>query len=155
MRSRYSPGTEPGALQNRAHEDRRYFGTQNADSPPTGNTFEETMGAASQWANPDDDRIGAGMPDVPENPRGGDDDIAYRSHQTGNYEATGIHDDDLAQAYLHGSDAARDSNYGGHHWKDVETRLKSAWERTHAGGGPSAWDKVKAAVRHGWDRVKS
>jgi len=46
----YPPGTEPGALQNRAREDRNYFGTQNAESPPTGNTFEERMGAGSQWA---------------------------------------------------------------------------------------------------------
>jgi hypothetical protein len=49
MSSIYPPGTAPGALQNRAHEDSHYFGTQNAESPPTGNTFQETMGAASQW----------------------------------------------------------------------------------------------------------
>jgi hypothetical protein len=35
------PGTEPGALQYRSHESSYYFGTQNADAPPRGNTFEE------------------------------------------------------------------------------------------------------------------
>lgn len=235
-RRRYSPGTEPGALQNRAHEDSRYFGTQNAASPPTGNTFEEIMGAASQLPNPDLGRTGAGRPDVDDDsyyrshwiasyansgddrnyedhapaylygseakrgqkyrsrdwsdaepdlkadwesresgqlmawedfrdavhhgwnkigPGMDDETLAYRSHQTGSAADTGIHDDDLAQAYLHGSDAARDSKHAGHHWKDVEARLKREWERRHAGGGPSTWDKVKAAVRHGWERVKS
>jgi hypothetical protein len=133
-RRRYMPGTEPGALQNRAHEDSRYFGTQGAASPPTGNTYEEIMGASPELANPYEGRTAA---------------------RTSGAADTGIHDDDQAQAYLHGADAARDSNYGNHHWKDVEARLKREWERRHAGGGPSTWDKVKAAVRHGWDRVKS
>lgn len=53
----YPPGTEPGALQNRAHEDSHYFGTQRTDSPPTGQTFEETMGAGSQWGHADDGRL--------------------------------------------------------------------------------------------------
>lgn len=29
------------------------------------------------------------------------------------------------------------------------------WEHRHAGNAPPTWDKVKAAVRHGWDRVRS
>jgi hypothetical protein len=32
MRPVYPPGTQPGALQDRAHEDSRYFRTQRADS---------------------------------------------------------------------------------------------------------------------------
>jgi hypothetical protein len=51
----YPRGTGPGALQNRSREASHYFGTQNAESPPTGNTFEETMGNVSQWGQPDDD----------------------------------------------------------------------------------------------------
>jgi hypothetical protein len=50
----YPPGTEPGALQFRAHEDSRYFGTQNAEAPPT-STFQETMGTAMPWGHPDEE----------------------------------------------------------------------------------------------------
>jgi hypothetical protein len=55
-------------------------------------------------------------------------------------------DDDRSAAYRHGADAARDINY---------RRLTSEWERRHAGSASATWDKVKAAVRHGWDRVRS
>jgi hypothetical protein len=51
----YPPGTAPGALQHRPHEDSRYFGTQNAYDPPAGNTFKETMGSIARWDNPDED----------------------------------------------------------------------------------------------------
>lgn len=60
---------------------------------------------------------------------------------------------DLPAADRHGSDAARDLNYRGRHWNEVDARLNSNWERSHAGSASPTWDKVKAAVRHGWDRV--
>lgn len=53
MRTIYPPGTEPGSLQFRAPEDSHYFGTQNADSPPSGNTFQERTGT-TPWASPDE-----------------------------------------------------------------------------------------------------
>lgn len=53
MRAIYPPGTEPGSLQFRAPEDSRYFGTQNAESPPTGNTFQSRMGT-TPWAPPEE-----------------------------------------------------------------------------------------------------
>ena len=53
----YPPGTAPGALQHHPHEDSHYFGTQNADAPPSGNTFKETLGTIAQWGNPDDDAM--------------------------------------------------------------------------------------------------
>jgi hypothetical protein len=53
IRTIYPPGTEPGSLQFRAPEDSPYFGTQNAESPPAGNTFQERMGA-TPWASPDE-----------------------------------------------------------------------------------------------------
>jgi hypothetical protein len=53
--SRYPRGTEPGSLQYRTLED-RYFGTQNATSPPTGNTFQDSMGPGTPWRQPDEDK---------------------------------------------------------------------------------------------------
>jgi hypothetical protein len=44
------PGTEPGALLYRSRENSPYFGTQNADSPPVGNTFEEPMRDGGRWS---------------------------------------------------------------------------------------------------------
>ncbi|MCS0584217.1 hypothetical protein NX784_21710 [Massilia pinisoli] len=132
----YPPGTEPGSLQRRAHEDSRYFGTQSADSPPTGNTFEATMGADSQWVHPDDGRL-----HVPTPASSQDTDSA-------------AHDDYMA-AYLYGSEARRSENDRDKDWRDVEPALAAAWKTRHAGNASSTWDKVKAAVRHGWDRVRS
>jgi hypothetical protein len=51
----YPPGTAPGSLQYRTLDD-RYFGTQNATSPPTGNTYQDSMGAGTPWRQPDEDR---------------------------------------------------------------------------------------------------
>jgi hypothetical protein len=61
----------------------------------------------------------------------------------------------LAAAYRHGAEAAHDSDNRGLHWADVESDLKSDWERAYPDTGHSAWDKVKEAMRHGWDRVRS
>lgn len=105
----YPPGTAPGALQHRPHEDSHYFGTQNAYDPPAGNTFKETMGSIAQWDTPDDERLWAGP--LPER----------RPGQTT--------------------------------WEEAEPALKSDWESRHAGSGASAWDKVRTAVRHGWERT--
>jgi len=65
MRRRYPPGTAPGALQHRPHEDSHYFGTQNASAPPAGNTYRETLGSIAQWSAPDDEDALAFMPDAP------------------------------------------------------------------------------------------
>jgi hypothetical protein len=108
----YAPGTAPGALQHQPHEDSRYFGTQNAEAPPVGNTFQETMGTIAQWNGPDDD-------DAWTAPAG---------------------------------DVRADDHAPGQTWEDAEPALKSDWEHRHAGGLASAWDMVKTALRHGWER---
>jgi hypothetical protein len=35
-------------------------------------------------------------------------------------------------------------------WKDVEPQLRSDWEGRNPG---SAWQKFKAAIKHGWERI--
>jgi hypothetical protein len=64
------PGTEPGALQFRAHEDSPYFGTQDAEAAPTGNTFQERTGAATQWGHPDWEPPRTGAPGAGEGAAG-------------------------------------------------------------------------------------
>lgn len=128
----YPPGTEPGALQDRAHEDSRYFGTQSADSPPTGNTFEETMGADSQWVHPDDGRLHVPTPA----PFPNSDDA--------------VHDDYMA-AYRYGKEMRTSDRYRNRSWDEAELGLSSGWE-TRAPDTP-AWDESKSAIRRGWDEV--
>ncbi|QOY92595.1 YsnF/AvaK domain-containing protein [Massilia sp. UMI-21] len=81
---------------------------------------------------------------------GADDDSEYRSHYQANYAATGGSYDDYAPAYTYGSQMR--SQYKGRQWDDVEGDLRSDWDARHT-GGPSTWEKMKAAVRHGWDRM--
>lgn len=126
MRPAYPPGTEPGVLLSRIHEDSPYFGTQNSNSPPIGNTFAEAMGTTTQWINPEEETTYIHTPHLP-----ADSDIGSQ----------------------HAADMAEDGNHGDLHSDDAESNVKSDWE--HAGRGPAAWNKVKEAVRHGWDRMRS
>jgi len=215
----YPSGTEPGALQSRAHEDSHYFGTQPADAPPAGNTFKETMGAGSQWGDPDDGRLhvptvalrtnSGGVSRDTDSPsyrygaemRNGDkyrnrswdeaepslksgwetlasdtpawdaskpairrgwdevtpeidDDSYYRNHWTTRYaNSDGDRDyDDYEPAYVYGSEARRSEKYRSRDWRDVEPHLKADWETRHA-GRLSSWDNFKDAVKHGWHGI--
>ena len=87
-----------------------------------------------------------------------DDDAYYRSHFDSNYASSGSAYDDYAPAYSYGSNMAQDAKYHGRAWDDVESDMQSGWEtrtKGSTGGGGSTWAKMKAAVRHGWDRMTS
>jgi len=56
----------------------------------------------------------------------------------------------MRPAYEYGSRYAGDPRYKGRSWDQVENDLRSDYERTNPG---STWNNVKAAVRHGWERV--
>ena len=83
-----------------------------------------------------------------------DDDSYFRNHFTSTYGASGESYDDYAPAYSYGSQMARSGKYSGRQWDQVEHDLRSDWD-TRSSGGPSTWDKMKAAVRHGWERMTS
>ena len=79
-----------------------------------------------------------------------DDDSYYRNHFQSNYATGGDAYDDYSPAYTYGSQMR--GQYAGRQWGDVENDLRTDWEtRNH--GGVSTWEKMKAAVRHGWDRM--
>lgn len=83
-----------------------------------------------------------------------DDDVYYRNHWNSTYGATGGSYDEYRPAYSYGSEMARNDQYRGRNWDAVETDLRSDWDRRYPGdGGPSTWEKMKAAVRRGWDRM--
>ena len=41
-------------------------------------------------------------------------------------------------------------DYANAHWDEAEPELRSRWESEHPG---SAWERMKAAVRRGWDKA--
>ncbi|GAB3419543.1 YsnF/AvaK domain-containing protein [Massilia agilis] len=79
------------------------------------------------------------------------DDDYFRRHWTSNYGSSGGSYGDYAPAYSFGSDMARDTRYRGRKWDEVESDLKSSWEARHP--GQSTWERFKASVREGWDRI--
>jgi len=79
------------------------------------------------------------------------DDAEFRGHWTSNYGTAGSFEE-YAPAYRYGSEMARSERYRGQAWNEVEHHLRSDWEARHP---RSAWDRFKAAVRHGWERIAS
>lgn len=79
-----------------------------------------------------------------------DDDAYFRGHWTSNFANEGGSYDDYAPAYHYGNTMARSDLYRGRPWNDVESNLRTDWEARNPG---STWDKFKAAVRHGWERM--
>jgi len=85
-----------------------------------------------------------------------DDDSYYRTHYSTQYANTGDTYDSLAPAYGYGTEARRNPKYQGRNWDDVESDLRSDWDSRYPGSsGVSTWDKMKAAVRHGWEKMTS
>ncbi|WP_426173932.1 DUF2382 domain-containing protein [Massilia sp. TWR1-2-2] len=82
---------------------------------------------------------------------GQENDADYRNHFNSNYATAGGRYEDYAPAYGYGSTMAS-SQYRGRSWDEVEPNLRSDWETRNPG---STWEKMKSAVRHGWERVTS
>jgi stress response protein YsnF len=73
----------------------------------------------------------------------------FEKDYNSNYARLGGTYQDYAPAYQYGHRQASDARYQGRRWEDVEPEIKSNWESEHRG----TWDKFKAAVRHGWNRM--
>jgi hypothetical protein len=81
------------------------------------------------------------------------DDDYYRNHFTSNYGTTGGSYEDYAPAYSYGSEMARNQKYGGRQWNEVENDLRSDWSSRSGSSAGSAWEKMKDAVKSGWERM--
>jgi len=84
-----------------------------------------------------------------------DDDTYYRNDWQTNYARLGGTYDDYAPAYRYGNEMRRDARYQGRSWDDVESDLRSDWDTRYGSSGNSTWERMKAAVRSGWDRMTS
>ena len=79
----------------------------------------------------------------------GEDEYWRTNFKTRPY--AGSYDYDYWQpAYRYGYDAS--GRYRGKVWDDVESDLRSGWDR-YEHRGTSTWENVKHAVRDAWDRV--
>jgi uncharacterized protein (TIGR02271 family) len=84
-----------------------------------------------------------------------DDDTYYRNDWQTNYASLGGTYDDYAPAYRYGNEMRRDTRYQGRDWDDVESDLRSDWDTRYGSSGSSTWERMKAAVRSGWNRMTS
>jgi len=76
-----------------------------------------------------------------------DDD--FRRDWRSRYSGGGDYDT-YAPAYQYGYRMASDDRYRGRRWEDVESDLRTDYERSYPG---SAWERVKDSIRYGWDRI--
>ena len=81
----------------------------------------------------------------------GDDDDYYRNHFLANY--SGEDYERVKPAYVYGADMARNDKYRGRQWDEVENDLRSDWSTRGGDTAGDTWDRMKAAVRRGWDRM--
>ena len=79
-------------------------------------------------------------------------DIDYRPDFDTRFASTGRRYEDYEPAYQFGHTLATDERYAGRDWDDFEPDVRDEWSRSNPG---SAWEEIKAAVRHAWERVRS
>jgi len=86
--------------------------------------------------------IGATVVDIP--------DEEWRNHFRQHYEGQDLDYDYFAPAYRYGAEMARNERYRGRRYEEIESDLRSGYEARHPG---KTWDRIKDAVRHGWNRM--
>ena len=77
----------------------------------------------------------------------------FRTHYNTAYAKSGKSYDDYDPAYKYGYAAA--GTYGDRDYDSLEGDLRSDYEGRYGADNDSAWDDVKDAVRHGWNRAKN
>lgn len=77
---------------------------------------------------------------------------AFMADYQVHYAAQGGSYDEYDPAYRYGHSLAYDARYANRPWEAIEADAQTGWSDRNAG---SPWDKVKKAVRHAWERVKS
>jgi hypothetical protein len=77
----------------------------------------------------------------------------FRADYDARYSATGEPYEDYQGAYRYGAMLGNDDRFRSRAWDDqMEYEMRRDWESRNPEHG-DAWDRFKAAIRHGWDRV--
>jgi len=74
----------------------------------------------------------------------------FRNDWQKNYAGSGGDYSLYEPAYQYGFRAANDERYRDRAWDEAEPELRRDYEREYPGG---AWDRMKNAVRYGWEKV--
>jgi len=74
----------------------------------------------------------------------------FRKDYESRYATSGVPYETYQPAYEYGYRTASDARYRGRDWSDVEDDLKTDYARNQPG---SSWDRMKGAVRYGWEKV--
>jgi uncharacterized protein (TIGR02271 family) len=82
--------------------------------------------------------------------RGGDRSEAFRQDYEANYASTGEPFETMRPAYEYGCSRAGEPSYRGRNWSEVEEEMRTDYLRKNPN---SAWDRVKGAIRYGWESV--
>lgn len=92
------------------------------------------------------------VPDISATGTGDADDYYYRQNFATQAEYSGLNYDDYAPAYRYGETIAGDPRYSGRSFEDIEPQLRSEYAQRYPN---SSWDRAKAAVRTGWNRLSA
>ena len=74
----------------------------------------------------------------------------YRSHYQSHLALMGGTYDDYEPAYQYGYTLRSDPRYSGRSWDEVEMDAQRDWSGRYPA---SAWEKSKAAIKHGWESM--
>ena len=77
-------------------------------------------------------------------------DEDFRSHWHSVYGQGGEQYENYAPAYQYGSALAGDQRFHGQNWTNSEGTVRQEWESANPHG---TWEKVKDAVKYGWNKV--
>lgn len=75
----------------------------------------------------------------------------WRNHYNQMYASSGHPYDYYNSAYQYGYTLANDQRMHDYSWDEIENRARQNWESSNR---QSAWDDVKDAVRHAWNKVR-
>jgi len=74
----------------------------------------------------------------------------FRRDWESRYGSSGDRYETYEPAYEYGYRSASDDRWQGRNWSEVESDLRSDWERRNPG---STWERMKDSVRYGWEKV--
>jgi uncharacterized protein (TIGR02271 family) len=74
----------------------------------------------------------------------------FRTYYTSNWANSGMTYEQYAPGFRYGYDLANNDTYRNRRWSDIEMDARRDWENRYPN---TAWDKVKNAVQHSWEKV--
>jgi hypothetical protein len=75
---------------------------------------------------------------------------AFRGHYQTNLAQSGFQYEHYEPAYQYGLTLGNYEPYRGLDWMQIEREARHAWEERN----PNTWDRIRDAVRYGWERVR-